>query len=544
VFGLVVISLVIFQTNAVPAANEEVEFDHNQEVQADLLGLDAELSDAAASGNGGTAVVTVGMDYPTRFLFRNPPPVSGTLTTGTSRFSIENAEAVGDAETDDYWDGDALPYESRQLVYRADYNVYASAPTTVLSHGVVYDAFGDGTTRRIDAGGFIDGRSIELAALAGRRNESRVGDVSVPVTAQSAPTETVRVRDDPAVPDDNIILTVRTEATAAEWEGFLEDEMTDGYVARVDPGTDGSVEVVLEEGVTYELELARVAVGSAPYTATPAYVTAVGDRARTVTVGESTDLTVQVRDQYNGPVAGEEVTFTTTYPGLPSVTETVTTDGEGRATLELSPAAAGDVTVTATVDGGTGRAGDPLSVVYDLESSRAGTGDDTQGSGGELNPGGEDALVLTSASVRNCTPPNNNQRTVVLTDSNCRVDTTFENRGDSRTITAVRVNVYSATQAYPIPVQGQGQPNPRPRPDEWSFGGSADQNFADGGLVLAMPLSIAPDTTETYRFEFEITDAAFGVTDEQYNVAEGDFYVVTFRFSDGSTSSYVVAPQD
>jgi len=426
VFGLVVISLVIFQTNAVPAANEEVEFDHNQEVQADLLGLDAALSDAAASGNGGTAVVTVGMDYPTRFLFRNPPPVSGTLTTETSRFSIENAEAVGDAETDDYWDGDALPYESRQLVYRVDYNIYENAPTTVLSHGVVYDAFGDGTTRRIDAGGFIDGRSIELTALAGRRNESRVGDVSVPVTAQSAPTETVRVHDDPAVPDDNITLTVRTGATAAEWEAFLEDEMTEGYVARVDPGSGNTVKVVLEEDTTYQLELARVAVGSAPYTATPAYVTADGATDRSVVAGTPTDLTVEVRDEYNGPVAGEDVTFTIDDGDGATTTETVTTDGEGRATLSHTQSES--VTVTATVDGGTGADGDPLSIVYDLTTSTGpGGGDDDSGS---INRG-DIGVYYTDAEIGS----GNRQDEMTVT---------FRSRDDTYTMREARISFISA----------------------------------------------------------------------------------------------------
>lgn len=375
VFGLVVLSLVIFQTNAVPSANEEVEFDHNQEVQSDLIGLDAELSDAAASGHGGTAVVTVGMDYPTRFLFRNPPPVSGSLTTETSRFTIENAVAVEDNETDDYWNSTESPvpheYTSRRLVYRVDYNVYDEAPETVLAHGIVYDRFEDGPTRRIDAGGLVDGRSIELTALDGRRNESRVGVVSVPVTAQAAPTETVRVSDGPG--GDNVNLTLRTEATATNWTRFLEDEehveavLGAGDAPDVEPGT---VKVVLEEGVTYELELARVSVGSAPYTATPAYVTSVGPTTRTVTVGTATDLTVEVRDQYNAPVAGEQVTFSVDDGDGAPTTETVPTDDEGRASLSYTPSES--VTVTATVDGGTGADGDPLSVVYDLTASSAG----------------------------------------------------------------------------------------------------------------------------------------------------------------------------
>ena len=39
VFGILVVLLATIQTQAIPAANEQVEFNHNQEVQSDLVGF-------------------------------------------------------------------------------------------------------------------------------------------------------------------------------------------------------------------------------------------------------------------------------------------------------------------------------------------------------------------------------------------------------------------------------------------------------------------------------------------------------------------------
>jgi hypothetical protein len=534
-FGIAIAALVLFQANAVPAANEQVEFSHNQRVQADMLGLDAELSDAGASGAGGTAIVTVGTDYPSRFLFRNPPPVSGSLTTDTSGFTVSNAVAA-DPETDDFWSGAPQSYQSRELVYRVDYNVYDDAPTTRIAHGVTYDRFDDGDARRIDAGGLIEGRSIQLAGLDGRRNESRVGPVSVPITTRSAPTETVRVTGG----SDPVTLTLRTEASADDWRAFLDDELVanGGHVQQVTDGGPGQVALQLEAGITYELELAALTVGSGGSAPPPAYLTTAGPTSGAVTSGEKRDLTVEVRDGFNGPVADVPVTFTATGGDFDGdTTRTVTTDGDGRATVPFTPGSDPTATVTATAPGGTGADGDPLSASYQF-TTESGVG---QGGDGDLNPGGEDALVLTRAETVNCQSANPNGDSVALTSRNCRVDATFENRGRARSVDRVRVSVYTADQAYGIARQGQGQGSgqltPRPRPTQWTFEGSAEQNFADGGLPVSR--TVSQGATPTYAFAFRLDGES-----QNYNAIEGDFFVISFRFSDGTTASYLVAPQD
>jgi hypothetical protein len=43
--------------------------------------------------------------------------------------------------------------------------------------------------------------------------------------------------------------------------------------------------------------------------------------------------------------------------------------------------------------------------------------------------------------------------------------------------------------------------------------------------------------TRTYTF-------AFRRGGDRYNVVEGDLFVLKLRFSDGTTSAYIVAPQD
>lgn len=61
-------------------------------------------------------------------------------------------------------------------------------------------------------------------------------------------------------------------------------------------------------------------------------------------------VTALVRDEAGRPVAGEQVTFTVTAPGLPG-SAVVATDADGRAGLDVTSTGAGEVVVTANVGG-------------------------------------------------------------------------------------------------------------------------------------------------------------------------------------------------
>ncbi|MFC7227591.1 Ig-like domain-containing protein [Salinirubellus salinus] len=528
-FGLLVAVLVLLQANAVPSQNERVEFDHNQRVQADVLELASATAEVAATGRDRSAVLELAPEYPNRFLLLNPGRAQGRVSTADAGFTVENAVASG--ETADYWDGSALAFDSRSLAYVPNYNVYRNAPTTRLAHGTVTDRFPDGTVTAIGGGSFVDGRRISLVALDGERSESRGGALSVEVVPLATETETVTVTDD----DGPVFVRLQTDRTVAQWEGILEPELApDGFVTEVRDGPGETVEVVFDRGETYQLQLGKVGVGGGVTDPDPAYLTARGDTAPTVDPGAERELTVQVRDGFNAPEPGVEVTFAASEGRLDGTT--VVTDADGEATVTYTAGSA-DGTVTATVDGGTGADGDPRSVVYDVTVQSA-TEDPGQGSEpGDLNPGGDDALQLRDAVLQGCRSVDPNQRNVEQydADGDCVVRTTFESTGQDRTVSEVRIAVFDADQSFTV---GRGSNAvARVRPTQYAFEAGAFRTIGQAGETLTPARSVPEGETRTYTF-------AFRRGGDRYNVVEGDLFVLKLRFSDGTTSAYIVAPQD
>lgn len=529
-FGLLVAVLVLLQANAVPSQNERVEFDHNQRVQADVLELSSAAEDVAATGRDRSTVLELAPEYPNRFLLLNPGRAQGRVSTVEADFEVENAVAAG--ETGDYWDGSERTFDANALEYVPNYNVYANAPDTVLAHGTVTDRFPDGTVTEIGGSSFVDGRRISLLALDGQRSEARGGALSVELVPLSTGTETVTVTDDGSGP---VVVRVQTDLTVARWERILGDELSpDGFVTAVRDGPGDTVEVVFETGETYQLRLSKVGVGSGITDPEPAYLTARGDTAPTLEPGERRELTVQVRDGFNAPEPGVEVTFAADEGTLDGTS--VVTDADGEATVTYT-AGSTDDRITATLDGGTGADGDPRSVVYRVTVQTPGE-DPGQGSEpGDLNPGGDDALQLRSAVLQGCIEADPNQKNVKQydDDGDCVVRTTFESTGQDRTVSEVRVAVYDADQSFTV---GQGRNAvARVRATDYSFESSPLRTVGEEGLSLRPGLAAPQGQTRTYTFVFKRDG-------QRYNVIEGDLFVLKLRFNDGTTSTYIVAPQD
>ena len=155
--GFIVVSLSLYQATVVPNENQQVEFQHNQRVQSDMLEVRNAILGTAATGSAAPATVELGTRYPARVVAVNPAPPSGTLSTSSlGQISVRNATA-DDAdtttedypETADFWNGTTHNYTTKSLEYRPSYANYDNAPTTVYENGLVYNRFrggGDGHT--------------------------------------------------------------------------------------------------------------------------------------------------------------------------------------------------------------------------------------------------------------------------------------------------------------------------------------------------------------------------------------------------------------
>jgi len=314
--GFLVISLSLYQATVVPDENRQVEFQHNQRVQADILEVGNAILGTAATGSAAPATVELGTQYPTRTVAVNPSPPSGTLSTSSlGNISINNATADDAAtagedypETADFWNGTTHNYTTKSLEYRPSYANYDNAPTTVYENGIVYNRFRSGNNTRSEQP-VVAGTRISLVALDGELARGGVGSLQVDPQAVSVSTRTISVTNNST--GENVSVVVPSELDAQEWTDLLNETGDYDPAAGPDNGAhvyevenvDRGVELYFEPGVTYQLKLSKVGVGSNVGSTEPAYLTSVGDLEANPFVNRTYPFVVESRDKYNNPIA-------------------------------------------------------------------------------------------------------------------------------------------------------------------------------------------------------------------------------------------------
>jgi hypothetical protein len=298
VFGLLVALLAILQAQAIPAANKEVEFNHNQEVQSDFVNFNSAMSEVGTKGTPKSVKIQMGTTYPSRLLFFNPGPPGGEIrSAGSGSVGIYNVNATNE-DTRKYIDGSVTDLTSRRLEYDPTYNEYRDAPVTTLEYGTVYRDF-DSTTIIDDETNLIQGNTISLTLLNGNLSRGQSTALSLEAQATSAPARTVTIQPDQS--GQNITLVIPSRLNASQWDEMLADEPN---VRGVVP--NGSrVEIRLEGSKAYNLRSPQIGVGSGVPEPQSRYVTRSSNRQ--LRIDQANILPIEVRDKYNNPVSGESV---------------------------------------------------------------------------------------------------------------------------------------------------------------------------------------------------------------------------------------------
>jgi hypothetical protein len=352
IVGTLVVSFALYQAFVVPNQNREVEFNHNQEVTAQLQDLRNALVSSVSRSATVAVAVSLGTTYPSRVAALNPPPSSGTLRTIGTRdagvnLSVNNAVAQ-DVETGDYWNGSQRNVSTGLVEYRPDYNEYRDAPRTVYDNTVLYNQF-DGANLTVTGQAIVDGNRITLVVLNGSVQAARSGSYSVDVTPISTSTGATLVENETG---ENLTVSFPSRLPEGKWEDVLSGERDDSgpddrHVTAVD-GTrrsDGLSEITLTfESGTYQLRMAKVGVGSGATAEEAAYLTDVRGDGRTLQQGETIDLVVAVRDRFNNPVP--DVTVNATVADG-TVESEATTGDDGAVSFEYTApsGASGEVAV-------------------------------------------------------------------------------------------------------------------------------------------------------------------------------------------------------
>lgn len=544
VFGLVLAVLVIVQVSGVPNANAQIEFQHNERVHGDFQELGEDVLVAGGTDRQSETSVELGLRYPVRLFLLNPAPVSGAVYTEEADVSLLNVKALDtDPETADYWDGSPRDFEFNQRIrYTVGYDQYSQAPETVYEAGVAYNRFADGTVLplRIAGSSLVAGNRITLYTLDGELSNAGTGARTLTLVPRSASAGSLAVEGD----GTGIQLRLDSELTRQQWERLLESELDGNYdpatgtTASPDPndgryvvGIDDSGPVVIsfEQGAVYELDLAKVRVGTGGTTdlEEPTYITTVSGDGTSVTEGTSQRLVAQVRDGFNNPVAGVPVEFETAQgvfsDGSSSVT--VETDAEGLAAVTFTSFNTEGNTVEATFGGGESAERSATFNVNVIDTSS----DDS----GDINPG---RLKLISSGIVG------QKSNVVLM--------TFENTGGLVSISEMRLNYYfagasgapnsgkrviDAAEITKIMVDGTdevGSIQSNPVMLEKGPYVSLNDLLVEGGETLEIELT----------FDISVKNAGNGNAGPPKEVNELDFYFTTMGFTDGETAVYLASP--
>lgn len=330
-FATLIIAFSSYQAFVVPQQNEEIEFNHNQQVHQEMQDLRNAIVSMAGGGSATATSVTLGTTYPSRAVAQNPGPSSGSLrTAGTQdrrvNLSIRNATASG--ETGDVWDGSTRSYNTGGIVYDPSYNLYGQAPLTVYENSVLFNEFRSGTITKAGQS-FVDGRKLSLVVVNGSLSETSTGATSVDVRPVSSSTETVLIS--APTSDSPVTLNFTSRLGASRWSELLNEEDNVRSVTQhpaAIPGPFNAIQVKLEPGVAYRLQLTKVGVGTRVTDEGPESLTDVEGEGTSVTQGESRQVTLSVRDRLNNPVSDVTVNASVSDGSFADTTKSTNEDGE------------------------------------------------------------------------------------------------------------------------------------------------------------------------------------------------------------------------
>lgn len=248
-FAIAIINLSLYQIFVVSDQNREIEFQHSQIVESNMVDARNALLEAA-TGDQSFVEIDLAPSYPARTLFVNPGTPAGTVRTTEKRSIsvINNSDSTSNDITGGVCPGTA---ETRALQYRSGYNVYDGAPTLRVENTLLFQQFDDQTV----AGSgqqLVAGDSINLLPVRNAYAESGSGAASVePVPGRSIVTDVT-----------NPEVQVPTAVGEDTWEDTLDGTVPSDRITVT--GTGDSRTLTLELDGQYDLYCNPIGLNGAP----------------------------------------------------------------------------------------------------------------------------------------------------------------------------------------------------------------------------------------------------------------------------------------
>ena len=313
------------QVYGVPQMCASSEIKHFSQVVDELVELSAKVMYVALTGHGQSATLHLGGNYPEIPFFSTPPEFSGSITTYDAEVRILNAVAV-DEDVREVWNGVNNPVLKGSCLLYEPTAIFGPPQQARWEYGIV--AVGKSTFSFVSSFRIIDGREIRIPLLYGNVSESG-RTTSLQLAPYSGGGRGIAVTDN----GSPITIELKTSLPLDFWKSYFES-LNSPYVTNVSKSGDYVI-ITLSRGVTYTLVggIAALEPGSSP----PHYLYRISPR---VAVAPAT-LAVEVRDSYNSPVSGVNVTFE-----VLSGTVTLT---DGRNSSRILTVASNDAGIAAVV---------------------------------------------------------------------------------------------------------------------------------------------------------------------------------------------------
>ncbi|MFD1570983.1 hypothetical protein [Halorubrum laminariae] len=247
IFGFLLVSYSLFQAYVIPNQNAEIEYQHYQDVRDDMTDLYAEIITLSESSSDRQVLVPVdlGMYYPSRLLFLNPPPAAGSI-----RSSTQGAIQIGGANATEICGGS----DTTGLIYSPSYRV-TNQPDLRYENGLLYVEADNGANAMLEQRPILTGDTINLYRLSGTlRTQSGTDTLPLEITGPGT-------SDNSATGVSVTNVTLRSDLPAEEWnQSVLTGDQSELHAVTVDDDT------VRIEGFSgnYDVRCHSVGLGQRP----------------------------------------------------------------------------------------------------------------------------------------------------------------------------------------------------------------------------------------------------------------------------------------
>lgn len=253
IFGILIIFFSLYQAFVVPAQNKEIDVNHHQEVERDMVDLRAEILQAKTTGEDRFTTVTLGTSYPSRVIAQNPPDPSGSLRTTDNRTLAVDVDGDGNNDLPDLYD--KFEPANKFIEYVPTYSEFENPGTIRYENTVTYQDFGSKnlplTNQRL-----LRDDTISLIPI--HRDYQASGRQTASIEPVPGILETTDV-EDPTV-------TLGTNLTEDDWEDLLSEQIenNDNLSAADITVDENAGELTLNLQGTYKLEYAPVGLDRSP----------------------------------------------------------------------------------------------------------------------------------------------------------------------------------------------------------------------------------------------------------------------------------------